>query len=253
MIKKILYSLWLATLTSVLMAGTIDPRNSDNQHIEYGSKHECVISIFGKQDIDGKEFFASAVIIKPKIVITAAHVVKDTKDVYIVFKDSKVKVQCAIFPKEFHDNKMNEYDIAVCLLEKSCILDFYPKLYEDDDELGKICSIAGFGMHGTYDKGITSCDNKKRAGSNRIAEISNNIMFCTLTDQKTSLEMLPAIGDSGGGLFINQKLAGINSVIYTHEKNGELNSDIKDGSGHTRISIHANWIKELIETLEKAE
>lgn len=253
MIKKILFSLWLATLTSVLVAGTIDPNNSDNKHIEYGSKHECVVSIFGKRDIDDKTFFASAVIIKPKIILTAAHVIKDTKEAYITFKDSKVKIQYTVYPNAFNEKNISKHDIAVCLLETPCELNFYPELYENDDELGKVCSIAGFGMHGNYDKGIIGYDGKKRAGSNIVEEISDDMLFCTLTDKKTSLEMLPSIGDSGGGLFINQKLAGINSIIWTKEKNGKLDSNLLDGSGHTRISLHLDWLKKLIDILEKAE
>jgi len=240
-------------LTASLSAGTTDPNVSDAKHIEYGSKHECVVSIFGKQDIDDKQFFASAVIIKPKIILTAAHVIKDTKDAYINFKDSKIKIQYAIYPNAFDEKNISKHDIAICLLETPCELNFYPELYENDDELGKVCSIAGFGMHGSYDKGIIGYDGKKRAGSNIVEEISDGMLFCTLTDKKTSLEMLPSIGDSGGGLFINQKLAGINSIVYTKEKNGKLDSNMKDGSGHTRISLHINWIKELIEALEKVE
>lgn len=239
-------------MTTSLIAGTIDPSVSDQKYIEYGSKHECVVSIFGKTKKD-QTFFASAVVIRPRIILTAAHVIKDTSDSFIKFKDKDIKIECAVYPNAFDEKDISKFDIAICLLEKPCDLDFYPELYSEDDELGKVCSIAGFGMHGNYDKGIIGYDGKKRAGSNIVEEISDDMLFCTLTDKKTSLEMLPSIGDSGGGLFINQKLAGINSIIWTKEKNGKLDSNLLDGSGHTRISLHLDWLKKLIDILEKAE
>jgi len=241
-------------LTTSIDAGTIDPTVSDNKYVEYGLKHECVVSIFGKNN-DEKTFFASAVLIKPKIIITAAHVIKNTKESFIKFNNESIKIKYAIYPNGFDDSgeEITNFDIAVCLLEKPCVIDFFPELYTNNDELKKVCSISGFGMHGTYDKGITHYDGKKRAGANIVEEIVNDMLFCTLSNPKTNLEMLPAIGDSGGGLFIDKKLAGINSIIWTKEKDGKLDSNILDGSGHTRISIHADWIKKLIEVLEKVE
>lgn len=239
-------------MTTSLIAGTIDPSVSDQKYIEYGSKHECVVSIFGKTKKD-QTFFASAVVIRPRIILTAAHVIKDTSASFIKFKDKDIKIECAVYPNAFDEKNISKFDIAICLLEKPCDLDFYPELYSEDDELGKVCSISGFGMHGTYDKGITSYDGKKRAGANIVEEISDDMLFCTLSNPKTNLELLASIGDSGGGLFINKKLAGINSIVWTKEKNGKLDSNLLDGSGHTRISLHIDWLNKLIAILEKVE
>lgn len=239
-------------MTTSLIAGTIDPSVSDQKYIEYGSKHECVVSIFGKTKKD-QTFFASAVVIRPRIILTAAHVIKDTSASFIQFKDKDIKIECAVYPNAFDEKDISKFDIAICLLEKPCDLDFYPELYSEDDELGKVCSISGFGMHGTYDKGITSYDGKKRAGANIVEEISDDMLFCTLSNPKTNLELLASIGDSGGGLFINKKLAGINSIVWTKEKNGKLDSNLLDGSGHTRISLHIDWLNKLIAILEKVE
>ena len=252
MIKTIFSIALFAILTTSLSAGTIDPNVNDIKYVEYGSKHECVVSIFGKNE-DEKSFFASAVLVRPRIILTAAHVIKDTSKSFIKFKDENIKIDYAVYPNAFDENNISKFDIAICLLEKPCDLDFYPELYSEEDELGKVCSIAGFGMHGTYDKGITSYDGKKRAGSNIVEEISDDMLFCTLSNKKTNLEILASIGDSGGGLFINQKLAGINSIVWTKEKNGKLDSNLLDGSGHTRISLHIDWLKKIIAALEKVE
>jgi hypothetical protein len=250
---KVIFSIALfAILTTLSIAGTIDPNVNDQKYIEYGSKHECVVSIFGKTKKD-QTFFASAVLIRPKIILTAAHVIKDTSDSFIKFKDKDIKIECAIYPNAFDENDISKFDIAICLLKEPCDLDFFPELYNNDDELGKVCSISGFGMNGTYDKGIMSYDGKKRAGANIVEEISDDMLFCTLSNQKTNLELLASVGDSGGGLFINKKLAGINSIVWTKEKNGKLDSNLLDGSGHTRISLHIDWINKLIAILEKVE
>ena len=55
-------------------------------------------------------------------------------------------------------------------------------------------------------------------------------------------------GDSGGGLFIDKKLAGIHSCIYTGD--GKLDSSYKDYSAHTRVSLHKPWIDLIINEYE---
>lgn len=240
------------------MAGTIDPTVSDTKYVEYGKKHECVVEIGGEypeQKIgESKTYFtASAVIVKPKIVITAAHVVEKATNMYIKLRDDRIKIKLAIILKAYDSSKIGPFDIAVCYLEQDAFIDFYPELYDKDDEVGKICSISGFGMTGNHRYGAKVHDGKKRAGSNKIDEIFSGMLVCSVnTRPHTSLEFLIASGDSGGGLFIDQKLAGINSTIMTH-KGGILNSDMQDQSCHTRISIHKRWIDFVISELESSE
>ena len=69
----------LLGLSSPAMSGTRDPSVSDFKYIEYGQKHECVVRVSGKVKIKGSEetatFFGSGVIVRPRVLITAAHVV----------------------------------------------------------------------------------------------------------------------------------------------------------------------------------
>ena len=238
------------------MAGTIDPKVPDAKYVEYGKQHECVVQIGGEypdQSIEGKRvgFIASSVVIKPRVVLTAAHVIDGAENIYVIVNDEKIKVLCAIRLKAYDKNVMSAFDIAICYLEKEAKIDFYPDLYDKDDEVGKTCSIAGFGMTGTHRSGAKFHDNKKRAGSNNVDELFCGMLVCSLNKKPyTSLEFLIAHGDSGGGLFIDQKLAGINSTIMTH-KGGTLNSDLQDQSCHTRISLHKPWIDFVVEELEK--
>jgi len=244
--------LFIASL-GILQAGTIDPRVSDQKYIEYGKQHECVVEINGiVEDQPKARYRASAVLIKPRIALTAAHVVKSAKDCYITLNGEKIHILASIMLEKYKHEDMGPYDIAICYLEKEAKLDFYPSLYDKDDEVGKTCSIAGFGFTGTFDKGISKHDNNKRAGSNKIDGLANGMLLCSVNKPpKTALEFMICSGDSGGGLFIDNKLAGINSCIMTND--GKLDANYNEESLHTRISIHKEWIEFMVEKLEALE
>ena len=248
----------LLGLSSPATSGTRNPSTPDSKHLEYGTKHECVVPVRGGmkfKDKDGKEntltFSGSGVIIRKRYILTAAHVVQKAKDPYIILHGKKIPIEWVVIPKLFKEESTGPYDIALCRLKEDAIIDFYPALYEKDNELGKLCSVAGWGMHGTWTTGTIYDDGKCRAGSNYV----DPIMFCGMmvcsvqgTKSQTSLEYLIGHGDSGGGLFIDKKLAGIHSCIYTGD--GNLNSSYKDYSAHTRVSLHKPWIDLIINNYE---
>lgn len=235
---------------SQIYAGTIDPNTPDSKYLEYGKKHECVVQLSGLYGENKSSYKGSAVIIKPRIALTAAHVVQKATDCVISVNDTKIKILFAVILKEYNEDNIGPYDIAICFLERDAIIGFYPELYSDNDEVGKICSIAGYGFTGTYNKGISRYDDKKRAGSNIIDGITCGMLVCSVNKSpKTSLEFLIATGDSGGGLFIDQKLAGIHSCIMTDD--GKLDSNYNEDSLHTRISIHKSWIEDISSNIEK--
>lgn len=240
----------LMLLGTNALAGTIDPRVPDQKHKDYGAKFKNVVRIKG---VCGKEdkkhnFLASAVIIRPNWALTAAHVIKDTSDVEIVVEEKKFPV-VTIAHKDFEEDNFGNYDIALCHSEEDFKMDFYPELYSDKNEEGKVVSIAGYGITGTFSSGAVRGDGIKRAGSNIVSRLERSIMVCVLNDKRTELEFLIASGDSGGGLFIENKLAGINSFVMTED--GKPNGDYGDESGHTRISLFYDWIDEKINEFEK--
>lgn len=231
---------------SPAMSMTIDPMNSDKDHIIYGSEHECVLLLSGfYEGFNGKiPYSGSCVLIDNQHFLTAAHILHTSIEHYVVFKEEKYDCSYIVIHKNFMPKKNGFYDIALGKLKSPIKLNFYPELYDQQDEIGKISSQAGFGFPGDFATGYNKKTNlqiMRRAGSNIVAEIEKHLLICRNNDiPRTSLESLITPGDSGGGLFIGAKLAGIHSCVFATD--GATDSDYGDESGHTRISNYIEWI-----------
>lgn len=245
---------YLLSSFSICYSGTIDPNNKDLDYINYGKYFSYVAKLEGTL-LDGNCFIASAVAIDDHHILTAAHIVHKIKKGSATFNSSKFAIEKFILPKDFKPNRSGFADIAIGYSKKSFQLDFYPQLYKDKDEIDKVCCICGFGGSGNFLTGVTLFDTKKRAGSNVIQSIHRDLLVCDPSyesaNDRTSLEFLIANGDSGGGLFIGEKLAGINSCVLSSNKIAM--STYGDNSGHTRISSFIDWIdKNLIRQSNKS-
>lgn len=238
--------------TSISYSGTIDPNIPDDKYIEYGAKFNSVVRL---SCIDNKTILStggdnmswgSAVVVDPHWIITAAHVVKESHDWSVSFEEKQHKIKKILIHPEYKTNVFGYNDIALGYLEEKITLEYYPALYQDSDEVGKTCSLAGYGFTGTFETGITHSDDKKRAGSNIVDRKERKILICSPSrkNKKTELEFLIANGDSGGGLFIDDKLAGIHSSLMARD--GTSNSSYSDESSHTRISLFCGWINETM-------
>jgi len=244
---KSLILIILMLINSTSFAGTREESIEDSRHIEYGKKFKYIYKICGTYK-DGKLFCGSAIVIDRHWILTAAHVVNNHKFCIISQDDKTNTVDEIIVHEDFVREKFGSADIALGYMEKPIVLDFYPSLYEDKDELNKVCCISGYGLTGTFKTGANISDNKKRAGSNIIDAIDRELLLCNASsrDDKnaTELEFLIAGGDSGGGLFIDGKLAGINSIVLAADKKPD--SSYGDESAHTRISSYSKWIRDKI-------
>lgn len=227
---------------SSIYSGTIDPNIPDHKYIKYGQEFECVGKICGKYS-DGTNFCGSAVAIDDHHVLTAAHVVKDSKECKFIINGKEFCLQNVIYHKDF-ETKFGIADIAIAYSAEPIGLASYPELYIDTKEVGSICSMSGYGLTGSFKTGIKISDNKKRAGTNRIDSIYEDLLICSpsvfRSKDHTRLEFLIGSGDSGGGLFIDGKLAGIHSCVMAEGRSP--NSVYGDDSGHTRISKYIEWI-----------
>ncbi len=243
--------LCLSIMTNI-WGGTIDPNTPDSKYLEYGAKFNHVVKICC---FDGKGLSCgSAVVIDPHWIVTAAHVVENCQTWTISVQDKKYNLSKVILNPNYKTDNFGYDDIALGYSEEELKFDFYPALYESSDEVGKICCMAGWGFTGTFDVGYTFSDDKRRGGSNFVDGIERNVLMCSPSkrhQKSTELEYLIASGDSGGGLFIDGKLAGIHSSVVAVD--GKPNSTYGDESCHTRVSKYVKWIKTTIKecTTEK--
>jgi hypothetical protein len=248
--SKIIISLFLLLLgSSNIFSGTIDPNTPDSKYIEYGKKFTYIGLILGQKNDDSR-YSGSAVAIKDQIIITAAHLFHNSKQAAIMINNKLIPIKKTVIHNEYDYNKFGKNDIAICLLSSGISLDWYPDIYQETNETGKVCSLAGFGATGNFFEGAKKGDGSKRAGSNIIDSTDNFVLLCSpsISFNKTELEFLIASGDSGGGLFIGNKLAGIHSGTI-EEKKEKGKSKYGSISVHTRVSSHKDWIQETISRL----
>lgn len=248
---KILLAFFLIIYGSASFSGTIDPNTPDEKYLEYGSKFPYVGLLIGRQQ-DDTPFYGSAVAHQDNIIITAAHLFEDYKKCVVVINNKKIDIVKIIIHKDFNSNIFGKHDIAVCLLSDRIGLDWYPDLYEDKNEIGALCSMSGFGSTGNFITGVNKYKIERRAGSNFIDDAGDSIIFCSpsMSHKKTELEFLIAPGDSGGGLFIGNKLAGIHSGLIEN-KTEKKKAKYGAVSAHTRVSVYNQWIKDTIKNISK--
>lgn len=247
MVKYIIL-LGILFVTQTIYAGTGNPWTKDSKYIEYGKNFKCVGRVVGKYD-EKTEFMGSGIAIDDRNILTAAHIVKDSISCGFISYDGVVrKCKKVIYHKDFTEENFGKYDIAICVLDNDLDLPKYPELYTEDNEQGKMCSIAGYGYFGTFETGAINTDDHIRAGTNIIDMIEKDLLVCSPSPRfdksLTELEFIIAHGDSGGGLFIDGKLAGINSGVMATDR--KPNSSYTDESCHTRVSAYIDWIKENI-------
>lgn len=262
---------------SAAHAGTRDPHTPDSRYLEFAKKFPSVMrfrSLTKVADVDAKliELFSddpapdsktsktrptlqygSAVVIKPHWVLTAAHLVNNAVEHTILRDDgTEYPLPTAIIPKEYDSKNVGYYDLALCYSPKDFKLAFYTPLYTATDEKGKAATISGYGITGTFQTGGVLADGKKRAGHNKIDSGERAVLVCSpsVGRARLPLEFMIAPGDSGGGMFIGNSLAGINSFVMATDKKPD--SSYGDESAFTRVSLYVNWIELQIEQYERA-
>lgn len=274
-LRPLFFFLAIGLFVNTAAAGTRDPNTPDEKYTEFGKKFPTIVLLKALIVEDGVDLhqiqtlslapdkeeklpkisyqIGSGVVIKPNWVLTAGHVVKGAA-LAVAKKDDKTEIvlEKILVHPDFTDNRFGVGDLALCYSPTDFDLEFYTPLYTDIDEVGKGITISGYGAHGTFHTGATQSDYSKRAGQNRIDADKGTILICTPSAQldRMPLEFMIAQGDSGGGMFIGNKLAGINSFLMARDKKPD--GTYTDESAFTRISLYAKWINEQIELHELA-
>lgn len=237
------------------MAGTTDPNTPDSKYVEFGKQFHGVVQI--RNILDCKKCqkrhpqIASAVVIKPNWALTAAHVVCDAESNVILIDDKEYPLPHVVWHKDYLDDNVGFHDIAIAYSPVPFDVPLYVELYRDTDEVGKAATIAGWGSHGTFRTGAKLHDGRRRAGHNQLDAAEKAILVCgPSVANRFPLEFMIAPGDSGGGMFIGNKLAGINSFLSAEDKHPD--GTYGDQSAFTRVSLYAAWVDLQIQKYEAA-
>lgn len=234
------------------VAGTRDPNTPDSKYLEFGQQFPNVKRLRGVITYKEKATYqyGSAVIISPHWVLTAAHVTEDARDLTILADDNtKFPLTKVIVHGEYTHDNIGYHDIALGYSPVDFAMKFYPELYTDSDEMGKAVTISGYGFAGTFLTGMQEEDGKRRAGHNKIEGTERALLVCRPDHtNKFPLEFIITPGDSGGGLFIGNKLAGINSMLMAIDKKPD--GTYTDEAAHTRVSLYSDWVHAQIAQYE---
>jgi hypothetical protein len=237
------------------VAGTIDPSTPDAKYVEFGKSFPFVVRITNDIDCtkcnEHHEQLASAVIIRPHWVLTAAHVINGSNNNVIHAGEKKHRVVYKVQHKDYNADNVGLHDIALCYTDEDFKLAFYVPLYSKTDEIGKSVTIAGWGSTGNFITGATKTDNQRRAGHNKLLSTHLATVLCAPRKEgRLPLEFMIAPGDSGGGMFIGNELAGINSFLA--HADGKPDGTYGDDSAFTRVSLYKDWVESQIEQYELA-
>ena len=243
----------LGVLLGSALAGTRDPGTPDEKYLEFGKKFPSVMRLRANITDPASKYpyqYGSAVAIRPHWILTAAHVVDGTTHSTVINDDKKeFALDPVLVHRDFVEETVGFYDIALAYSPEDLGVAFYTPLYEDSDEVGQAITVAGYGAHGTFHTGGTAMDGQKRAGHNKIDAAESGVLICTpSTHAKFPLEFMIAPGDSGGGMFIGNKLAGINSFLTAVDKHPD--GTYSDEAAFTRVSLHKDWVESQIQKHE---
>lgn len=231
-------------LVSSAAAGTIEDSVPDARYVEYGRAFSAYTAKFKGTAADGRTHVATAVLIAPRWALTAAHVAEGCEGVTLRYSgDRSQSIGKVLVHPEYRD-QIGYADIALLKADADFGLTFYPPLSEGG-EVGKTASVAGYGVTGPLSYGHNLADGKLRAGTQVVDRIERNCLICDLTRRGSVMEYGIAPGDSGGPLFVDGKLAGINS--YTASPRSYTRSQYGEESGHTRVAMYREWIRGVID------
>ncbi len=228
-------------LSIALIAGTRDDGISDEKYVEYAEKFAPYTVKIIATGTDGKPSFGTATLLSDHWAITAAHVVDGATVATI---EGSKSVEIVLHPK-FEAECMGCNDVALVRFSDSFGRGFYPALSTGDENPGDLCSVAGYGVHGPMSTGYDSADDRLRAGTCRIDRFDGTRVICPISRGSSPLPYGISPGDSGGPLFCEGKLCGVNSFTMA-DKGKTLKSRAGEEQGFARISVMREWIEEVM-------
>ena len=235
-------ALAVALAATPLFAGTTDDATPDAHYVAYGATFKAYTARFKGTNREGREHYATAVLISPRWALTAAHVADGCTGVELTYGDGHKKPVARVVTHPEWTDAIGWHDLALLEADGQFEAAYYPPLF-DGDERGKTASVCGYGITGRMSKGYDTSDGQLRAG---CVVLERHEKACAVADigARSPLPFGIAPGDSGGPLFIDGRLAGINS--YTASTSGGVRSRRGEESGHVRIALYREWIRSVV-------
>lgn len=205
--------------------GSLHHNFDDDKYIQYAQDMPIAKILIGNK-------FCSGVMFNDSTILTIKHAIEYHTNVSIYYNDTALVIDSIVYHRK--------EDLAIIKLNSKVNSDQLI-FYEDVSLIGKECSIGGYGIK--YEaKHLRNYapDLLKRAGKNIITWQTENDFECQMDINGIDLEFIPTIGDSGGPVFIDNKLVGLNK--YVKSSDGLADSSYGDVSGHVRLIKYASWI-----------
>ncbi len=237
-----------ATFGPAAHAILMRPDKSDSEYQKLAERYPSSM-ILNAPDGEG-------VLIAPRWVLTAAHMghallaMRPLPKLTVGNKDYAIK-RIYLHPQW---SKGGRYDIALLQLD-GAVEDVAPTpVYRGSEEKGKTVVIVGHGYQGTIIAGAVKnadWDKKKRAAEMIVTDVRKTLIAMKLLplDRAPPLHGTGGPGDSGGPAYLEvdgkRYVAGIS--FGTDDTNSDgIFGNIGDIEIHTRVSVYADWIDEVI-------
>ena len=160
-----------------------------------------------------------------------------------------------MFPYRDYAGTFAEHDIALVHVSQPFELGYYPPLTDGTERQGSVCTAVGYGVTGRLSSGFAGGDNRIRAGTMLLSSNERSAWVCQIRRSGSPLPFCIAPGDSGGGLWGTASdgrtvLIGVNSYTAKVGK-APVRSQVGEESGHTRVALYLDWIREVAGKLDE--
>lgn len=241
-------------LSSVALAGTIEDSISDARYRQYGEQFAAYTCRLVGRNTDGNPQIGTCTVLAPHWALTAAHVVADMTECGVWTKAGHHRID-RVFAYRDYTGTFAEHDIALVHVVRPFELANYPPLTDGSEQVGSVCTAAGYGVTGTLSAGFGRGDNEIRAGTMRLTGTERSVWVCRIQRAGSPLPFCIAPGDSGGPLWGRAAdgrtvLIGVNSYTAKVGK-PPVRSQVGEESGHTRVALYLDWIREIAGRLDE--